>query len=88
LVPADNYYLAAEADRVAAGVHGINQVNDRLRVARAGVGYAHRRSIGPFGSHLETRFKWSRRGAHPAGPALSLRYAPTGVISTRELVAP
>jgi osmotically-inducible protein OsmY len=50
----DNYYVAAEADRVAAGVHGITQVNDRLRVARASVGYAHRRSIGPFGSHFES----------------------------------
>jgi osmotically-inducible protein OsmY len=50
----ENYYVAAEADRIAAGVHGISQVDDRLHVAHGGVGYAHRRSIGPFGSHFES----------------------------------
>jgi osmotically-inducible protein OsmY len=57
----ENYYVAAEADRIAAGVHGISQVDDRLHVAHGGVGYAHRRSIGPFGSHFES-WTWVPRG--------------------------
>lgn len=50
----DNLYVAAEADRIAAAVHGIRQVTDRLQAPNASVGYAYRRSIGAFGSHFDS----------------------------------
>jgi osmotically-inducible protein OsmY len=51
---ADNYFVAAEADSIAAGVEGINEIDDRLEIDHPSSGYAFWRYMGPYGDAFES----------------------------------